>query len=98
MDRFQEHLYRNFDTYCARHGVEKTEAGLLTFLIDQDLIPPTNVQRYAVLREFEKLHHEQEFRKTEAVDLLANRFNISTRTVWSIVKYSDQASGERRAK
>ena len=87
LDRFQEHLHHNFETYCAPHGIDKTDDLLLTFLIDQDLISAAHIQRYAVLHEFEKLSAEQDYPKTQAVNTLAHRFNISERTVWNILKH-----------
>lgn len=87
LDRFQEHLQQNYKNYCERHGIEQTDNQLITFLIDQDLMSLAHVQRYTVLKEFEKLYPEQTYRKTQAVSALANRFSISERTVWSILKY-----------
>ena len=93
MDRFQEHLHKGFDTFCTRHGIEKTDDLFITFLIDQDLISAAHLQRFTVLKEFEKIREEQDGPKTLAVDMLANRFRISERTVWSILRY---AKGGRR--
>ena len=86
LDRFQEHLHSSFENFCTRHGIEPNQNHLITFLIDQDLISPSHLQRYTVLREFEKISTEQNYPKTLVVDTLANRFRISERTVWSILK------------
>lgn len=86
LDRFQDHLHQNFETYCERHGIDKTDIQLITFLIDQDLISSVHIQRYAVVNEFEKLRAEQGCPKIQAVNVLAHRFNISERTVWTILK------------
>ncbi len=86
LDRFQEHLSTSFDSFCKQHDIEKTDSLFVTYLIDQDLISPSHLQRYTVLREYEKISTEQNFPKTQAVDALANRFRISERTVWSILK------------
>lgn len=86
LDRFQEHLHRNFKNYCERHGIEPTEDQLITFLIDQNLISGTHIQRYTILKEFEKLYPEQDHHKTHTVNALADRFSLSQRTVWSILK------------
>ncbi len=87
VDRFEAHLRDNFESYCERHGLSKTENQMLTFLIDQDLIPPALIQRYAVINEYRKLNEELEGHKTLTVSALAHRFNISERTVWSILKH-----------
>lgn len=90
IDRFQDHLNQNFKNYCKRHGIERTDDQLITFLIDQNLISITHIQRYTVLREFEKLYPEQDYHKTQTVNVLADRFSISKRTVWSILKHMDK--------
>lgn len=86
LDRFQEHVYKNFEAYCERHQFENTKAGLITYLIDHELIPVAHLQRYTILREFEQLHLEASFQKTQVVGLLSHRFHLSERTVWSILK------------
>lgn len=86
LDKFQEHLHSGFEAFCSRHGIEKTDGQFITFLIDHDLISQTQLQRYTVLREFEKINMEQHGPKTLVVDTLANRFRISERTVWTILK------------
>lgn len=97
LDKFQEHLHRNFILYCERHGIDKTEDQLLAFLIDQELIPATHIQKYAVLKEFEKIYPEQSYRKTQTVNALADRFSISERTVWSILKHIKNTTSATRA-
>ena len=87
LDRFQEHLNQNFLNYCQRHGIDQTDDQLITFLIDQNLISHTHIQRYTILKEFERLYPEQDYHKTQTVQVLADRFSISKRTVWSILKH-----------
>ncbi len=88
LDRFQRHLEERYQAWCDRHGVQKSDDHLVTFLIDQDLIPSMQIQRYAILNEFDKLSQSPEFHKTLTVNTLAHRFNISERTVWNILKNS----------
>lgn len=87
LDRFQDHLQQNFKNYCDRHGIDQSSQQLVTFLIDQDLMSLAHVQRYTILNEFEKLHPGQTYHKSHAVNTLANRFSLSERTVWNILKY-----------
>lgn len=87
LDRFQEHLQQDYENYCLQHGLDKAdEQQLLTFLIDQDLIPSTHIQRYTVRQEFQRVYPQQDFHKTHTVLTLAHRFSIPERTVWSILK------------
>ena len=87
IDKFQEHLEAQYDEYCRRHDIAKNEHQLIGYLIDQMLIHPTLLQKYTILREYEKINHESKCPKTQAVETLANRFNLSERTVWSILKH-----------
>ena len=96
LDRFQEHLQQDYEDYCLRHGLDhENQSGLLAFLIDHELIPPTQIQRYTVRREFRQAYPELDFHKTQTVNMLANRFQISERTVWSILKGEDGNKSEK---
>ncbi|MFM9951889.1 MAG: hypothetical protein ACKV1O_28420 [Saprospiraceae bacterium] len=86
LDRFQEHVYKNFEAYCERHCFKNTKAGLITYLIDHELISAGQLQRYTIIKEYEQLHSEAIFQKTQVVGMLAHRFHLSERTVWSILK------------
>ncbi len=97
LERFQEHLSRSFEIYCKRHGLNQSEDRLITFLIDQDLIPGGHAQKYAVIKEYEQLLQEQAYQKTQMVSLLAHRFNISERTVWAILKPLSQPKKSKQA-
>lgn len=91
LDKFEQYLQQGFEHYCNRHGIEQSPGQFITFLIDLDLISLTHLQRFTVLREFEKINKEEHYPKTLAVDTLANRFHISERTVWSILRYAKPA-------
>jgi len=91
LDKFEQYLQQGFEGYCKRHSIEQTLGQFITFLIDQDLISLSHLKRFTVLREFERIMDEQHFPKTLAVDTLANRFRISERTVWSILRYAKPA-------
>jgi predicted transcriptional regulator YheO len=93
LERFQEHLDEHYQVWCERHDVRKSDDRLVTFLIDQELIPSVQIKRYAVRSEFEKLSKEPIFNKTQIVNTLAHRFNISERTVWNILKHGGTGNG-----
>lgn len=88
LDKFQEHLQTNFESFCERHDIEKTPSQCVNFMIDQGLIAPAHLQRYAVAREFEKICAEYNYPKTQVVGTLANRFSLSERTVWSVLRHN----------
>lgn len=89
LDLFQAHLLEEFKAYCSMHGQKTSNVALITFLIDRKLIPRTAIQTYAVQQETARLMAqtgEGGMTKTQAVSLLAQRFGISERTVWNMLK------------
>lgn len=88
LDKFQEHLRKNYIKHCERHEITPTDDQLLTFLIDQNLMSMNRIQQYTVIKEFERLYPQQDNHKTQTVLTLADRFSISERTVWNILKNS----------
>jgi hypothetical protein len=95
IDRFQVHLGERYGAWCERHGLQKSDEHLVTFIIDQDLIPFAQLQRFAVSNEFENLNQAAGYHKTQSVTTLAHRFNISERTVWSILKHGGTGNGKQ---
>ena len=87
LDKFQQHLRHSFEVFCERHEIKNTEDHFITFLIDQNLIAMPHLLRFTVCKEFEKMCLEKEYSKTIMVDTLANRFSLSERTVWTILKH-----------
>lgn len=87
LDKFQQHLHQSFEVFCKRHDIKKTEDHFIAFLIDQNLITTPQLRRFTVCKEFEKMCLEKEYTKSIMVDTLANRFSISERTVWTILKH-----------
>ena len=90
LDRFQEHLSTHFSSWCQLHNMEQSEPQLITFLIDQGLIPAIPLQRYTMIKEYELLFRQTGENKSTLVQLLANRFSISERTVWTVLKVNNK--------
>ncbi len=87
LDKFEEHLFHKYETYCKAHGQNQTYKGFLTFLIDHDLIPPIVIKRFAVTEEIVRLTEGGQFSKTQTVHTVSDLFNIPERTIWGILKY-----------
>ncbi|MEL6637949.1 MAG: hypothetical protein AAFR05_14445 [Bacteroidota bacterium] len=96
LDTFQRHLLQNFQTYCDRQGQAPTAEDLVVYLIDRQLLSTPIVRRYAVQFEFEGLYPDHGFHKSNTVATLADRFQISDRHVWSLLKYNQQKSQRKR--
>ena len=96
LDKFEEHLFLKYSAYCEAHGKQPSSEGLVTYLIDQDLIPPVAIRRFAVKEEFDKLAGNQYFNKTQSVRVISDLFNIPQRTIWGILKYKKNIKSPQR--
>ena len=96
MERFTLSLIDNYNVYHEQHRfpyddileqyrINDTLNSFITYLIDHRLIEESTIKRYTVLQEFTKIIGEARH-KTEAVNILSQRFNISERTIWNIMK------------
>lgn len=86
LDLFQDRLCKGYEKYCQIHELDSNLGGLITYLIDQDLIPASTIQKYTLFKEFEAEQEKKPIQKTQTVENLAHRFNLSERTVWNILK------------
>ncbi|MEO1260629.1 MAG: hypothetical protein AAFZ15_17665 [Bacteroidota bacterium] len=98
LEKFEEHLFDKYTDYCEAHGKPPTEKGLLTFLIDHDLIPPVEIRKFAVKAEFGKFASNDSFTKTQTVNVIADLFNIPQRTVWNILRQKATKVGQKNRK
>lgn len=86
LDTFSEKLDDNFLDYCNKYGQEKDINSFITFVLDLGLIPPSNIRKYAIQATFEELAQKQQGSKTQTVHLLAERFNLSVRSIWNLLR------------
>jgi len=87
IDKFQEHLLIAYGAYCAQHQLPESLPGLITFLIDKDVISPPQIKRLAVYGEYVRRTTTGEKSKTSTIKDIANLLNISERYTWSLLKY-----------
>ena len=85
-DVFCKSIQKDFQTYCNRHSLDQNFNTFVTYAIDFNFIPDTTIQHYAILKTFEDLGEEKQLKKTEKVDKLANRFNLTTRSIWNVLR------------
>lgn len=85
-DSFQEHLYQEYVRYCRHQLRTPSLNGLITYLIDRDLLSKKIIKKYTIQKEFQHLYPQYKHHKTKTVLALADRFNISERSVWSSIK------------
>lgn len=86
LDIFSQKLDANFEQYCQMHKLESNRAHFITYLYDQNLISNSAVKKYAILATFEDLFKQNEGRKTQTVNLLADRFNLTPRSIWNVLQ------------
>lgn len=85
IDCFLEHIEEGYTRYCDTHGVTKTDKLLIKYMADQAL-PASEMYKYTLLREYERLMTSGQYNKTQIVALLSSKFSISVRTIWSVLK------------
>ena len=85
LDKFQEHVNISYQDFCKRHDIESSSESLITFLIDQNLIPPVTIKRFTVKQEFQQ-SAESSIPKSKKIVALSDKFNIPERTIWGILK------------
>ncbi len=86
VDVFCQSLNEEFEVYCTRHGVEASFESFITYAIDFNFIPNSTIQHYAILKTFEEMKHRPDMKKTEQVNQLADRFNLTSRSIWNILR------------
>lgn len=66
---------------------EHSKAGVfIDYLLDHHLIEETNIRRYTILKEFEIEYPKHQFHKTQTVLTIANKYELSEWTVWTVLK------------
>ena len=83
LDQFQFRLLENYNRYCERHLLDKHNVEyLVSYLIDHNIINATTIRRYTILKAFK----ESNGGKTAIVKKMADRFNISERSIYHILR------------
>lgn len=90
LNSFEELLFSNFEVYCQKHQIDKNHQTFLTYLIDKELLNAATIKRYTIYQEFRIRYPINNHHKSKTIEMLADLFDLSTRHVWSLVKYGDQ--------
>ncbi len=92
LELFEQGLLEDYRAYCRSFNLVPDLHGFITYVVDQEFIPPATMARFAILREYERqLQEPQKIKKSELIEHLAERFNLSTRTVWNILRATSGA-------
>lgn len=86
LDTFAERLCYNFLDYCTAHNQDKTLENFITYLVDREMIDNNTIYHYAILEQFQELSQTTEHKKTKIVNDLADKFNLTPRSIWNILR------------
>jgi hypothetical protein len=89
LDKYQYYLWSDYLAFCQRQNIEADLQDFITYIIDKGHVSETHIRRYTILKEFAPLYREQAQHKTNTVETLADRFSVSQKTIWNILKYRD---------
>jgi len=85
-DHFQDLLQQEYSRFCDCQDQEHSLPVFITYLIDRELIPPVRIRQYTIGKEFDRLYDAATGKKSQIVRRLSERYNISERTVWTILR------------
>jgi hypothetical protein len=86
LDKFQEYLMEEYSQFCSNHNLPDSNANFLTYIIDSNLIQGHALNHFTIRKEYMRLQQDHTYKKTESVRILANRFNLSERTIWNALR------------
>ncbi|MEL6942205.1 MAG: hypothetical protein AAFO82_06015 [Bacteroidota bacterium] len=86
LDIFFHTIDTKFSDYCKIHNIEGNRDHFITYLYDEQLISSSVIRQYTILATFEELIKENGGRKTETVNLLAQRFKLTPRSIWNVLR------------
>ena len=86
LDKFQGQLKYSWDEYRERHGLEDSRDALITYLIDFQLIKQSTIRKFTIQKEFKNLYSLRDMNKTEIVKKLSDKYNLSSRSIWNLIK------------
>jgi len=92
LNQFEIYLDANFKDYCKKHNKDVQETNqLIRYLIEHKVIKDTTIRRYAILKEYDQLILDNvRLKKVELVRRLSKHFNLSERTIYTVLKeYKD---------
>jgi len=90
LDHFSDRLSAEYADYCKRHKIQEGTNDFITFLIDKSLLGTSTIRRFTIIKEFEDLYPKNQCHKTKTVKELADKFHLSERAVWSIIKHNSK--------
>ena len=86
LDLFCDATNQEFQAYCQRHGRDAQRfESFITYAIDFNFISDSTIQQHAIKKAYQELQ-DSNLKKTERVNTLADRFNLTARSIWNILR------------
>ncbi len=85
-DRFKIHLREDYESNLKQVNDEIELRHLIDFLLDQKLVSKSAMNRYTLQKEFDLLYPSHGFHKTDTINTLATRFNLSESSIWEALR------------
>ncbi len=85
LEKFSNKIHQTFSAFCIKENLEFNTKTLLLYLIDKGLLNKIDIRNFLILEEFEELYSSNNFHKTQTIKLLADRFDISDRAIWTML-------------
>lgn len=98
LDIFTQKLQNKFEIYCKEHRQDVKLDNFITYMIDQELISPSIISQYAIAEVFNEIYKDSEEQKTEVVNMVAHRFNLTPRSIWNILRKHQTAKASLKKK
>ena len=86
IDQFTSRIDKEYQTYCKRHQVTASHSDFISYLISRGILDVTTMKHFTILQEFKELYPQMRYHKTNTIKKLADKFHLSERSVWSIIK------------
>ncbi len=83
--KFSETLQASWETYKATHELAEDPNLFIAYLIDNQIIKDEIIRKYTILKEFNEKAAAYKT-KSELIQLLSQRYNLSTRVIWKYIK------------
>ena len=82
------------DSYCEVSKIDANLKNFLLYLIDNDLINESEIRKYTITNEFLEIYQTEAIKKTNIVKRLSEKFRISDRAIWSMLRKSNKKPNE----
>jgi len=85
LEKFSTKIHQSFVDFCKKENLEINTKTLLLYLIDEKLLSKADMRNFLIVEEFKELYPSNNFHKTQTIKILADRFSVSDRAIWTML-------------